>query len=141
MRNPMRESAKVIDIQDHIVVLSCIDQEQCKSCSNSFCGHKDRSFQAFNKKDIQLQKGDIVNVEIPTKSTIIVSFKILILPLIMFILFYFIALKLLRIPGEPLQGAFGLLGLGLAFLFNLLTKKRGLNADLPQISELISNSE
>ncbi len=130
----MYEAGKVIKINNKVVSVKCEKSEQCKSCSSTFCNVKDRRFKALNSKNIELQIDDTVEVFISPGKTIFSSFVVLIFPLIMFILGYFLSGKIFNFQTDALKAAGGAAGLFigfiLSFLFNMLKK----NQNLPVIT-------
>ena len=130
----MYETARVIEIHQNIITLQCNKSEHCKSCSSSFCNIQTRNFKALNNRDFEINEGDTLEVFISPGKTIFSSFVVLIFPLLMFILGYFLSGKLLNFNSDALKaagGAFGLfIGFILSFLFNMIRK----NQNLPVIT-------
>lgn len=77
---------------DGTVEVAC-PTSACKGCKgNSFCNVKGKTFQAMIDKQLQaeIKPGDKVNVYLPPAKTIRTTFITLMIPLMMFPLFYFL---------------------------------------------------
>ena len=74
---------------------------------------------------------DVVEVEVKTSTAVQASFLVLILPLALFVLLYFIVQKAAPTSPEGVRVAVGIGGLGAGFGLNLLI--RGKHRDLPEI--------
>lgn len=97
---------------------------------------KVQDFQASNPKDIELKVNDAVEYYIPEKETIFASFLILVLPIILFLLCFFL-LSLIGIDSDKLKTLISLLVLFLSFFTNNFLKKLGLKETLPTITKKI----
>ncbi len=126
----MYETAKVTEINNNIVTVHCEKSEHCKSCSSSFCNVKTRHFKTLNSKNLDLEKGDLVEIYISPGKTIFSSFIVLIFPLILFIAGYYFSGKLFNFQSDALRAAGGALGLFagfiLSFIFNMIKKNQSL---------------
>lgn len=125
----MIEKGKILNIKDKTVTLSCADLSGgCKSCkANSFCSVTNHTFDALNRRNIDLKSGDLVEIHLPTGRTIFSGFMVLILPLILFIIFYLAGSHFFSL-GEGISTLLGLVGLaagfGITAFYNKISKLR-----------------
>ncbi len=130
----MTEKATVIRIDSKIVTLSCGDKESCAGCAGStFCNVKGNSFKALNNQDIEIGIGDRVNFYLPGGRTVFAGFLVLILPLLMFMLFFMSAGWFFGISSEGIKTLFGFGGLGAGFGLSLLYNRIRRHKDMPLI--------
>jgi positive regulator of sigma E activity len=129
----MTEKGRVVHIDDKTVTLKFLTHEGCDSCGSSFCNVEERAFTAHNNNDIPIEIGDIVKVLLPTGKTIGASFMLLLLPLLLFILFYRIGEIVLDNPGEGLTILFATIGLGVGFGITFLIRWVRRERDYPEI--------
>ena len=129
----MTETAMVIDKLDDHIKLKIIKGEGCASCEGHSCTLEGREFTARNTKGIHLDIGDTVRVYLPPGKAILASFMILIFPLILFLLFYFISGPLFNIQSEGVRALFGVAGMAGGFGFSLLLRKQKKEEDMPEI--------
>ena len=126
----MYEPGKIIKINNKTATIKCGKPEACKSCSSSFCNVKDRKFKALNSKNLDIQIDDEVEVYIAPGKTILSSFIVLIFPLIMFVLGYFLSGMLFNFQTDALKAAGGAAGLFIgfiiSFIYNMLRKSQSL---------------
>lgn len=118
--------------------LLCADSEACQGCAgNMFCRISDKSFSAEAPPALTLEKGDTVEVYFPGKDTVLISFLVLIFPLLGFLLAYFLS-SLWGVTQETLQVFIGLAGLLLAgaLVYRLLKLPRFQKH--PQITKKLS---
>ncbi|MDC7124765.1 MAG: SoxR reducing system RseC family protein [Spirochaetales bacterium] len=131
----MTETAAVIEVKDDVAILACPDSESCSSCAaHGICGGaKDRQFEAFNINQINLEKGDVVEVLLPTGKTIGAAFMVMLFPLILFLLFFGATGLILENPEEGVKVLSGVVGLAAGFGINLLLNRKQKKKNLPQI--------
>lgn len=129
----MTEKGIITEITGKRIKLSFIDQENCVSCGSKFCTIKNKHFFASNPKDLPLDLGDTVEVNVGTSGAVSASFLILIVPLILFVVFFLLSGALLHIQGEGLRALFGVGGLGAGFLVSFFIGK-GKKNRLPEIT-------
>lgn len=131
----MIEKAKVIKINNNIATLACPDSENCGSCSaHGICGGaKDRKFNALKPDRMELSDGDTVEILLPTGKTIGAAFMVMIFPLALFIIFFFLTGKIIENSTEGVKVLGGLIGLAAGFIVNLLLNKNPGKSTLPRI--------
>lgn len=105
-----------------------------------FWNIKDQEFRSVNPKNFDLKQGDAVQYYIPEGKTILASFLVLILPLIVF-LASFIILKSTGVQSEKLIALISFILMIVSFSFNKLLKKVGVKETLPEITEKITKEE
>lgn len=131
----MLEEATVIDIKNDIITLACSDTEGCKSCAASgLCTAGQKTFEAHNSRNLDLEPGSRVEVELPTGKTIGSAFMVMIFPLLLFFLFFFISGKILTNPAEGIQVLFGLAGIAAGFGITFITGKLSGKKAMPEIT-------
>lgn len=132
----MIETGKIKEINGAFITVACDDKGACKSCGNTFCSRPNHEFTAINSKQFDLKPGDIVDVYLPPGKIIKAGFILLILPLILFIVFYLIAKAILGKASDNLSALFGtagiIVGLLFCFFYNLMKK----NKEFPEITSV-----
>lgn len=133
----MYERGIVTSIDKNIITIKCGKPDQCKTCSSSFCNIKTKNFKALNQDSLDLSEGDEVEVYISPSKTILYSFIVLILPLLMFIACYYLTGAVLKVQSDAVRAFGGVAGLAggflLSFAYNFLRK----NHNLPVVTEKI----
>ena len=130
----MTEQAKIKAIHDDRVICGC-STSACNSCGgNSFCNIKEREIEARLPANIRASVGDTVEIFLPPGKTILAGFMVMILPLLLFALGFFLLGLGFPESGEGarvLGGLAGLfLGFGISWLYARLTKAR----DIPLVT-------
>ncbi|TFG63775.1 MAG: hypothetical protein E4H36_04760 [Spirochaetales bacterium] len=128
----MKEKGIVTEITDRRIKLAFVDQENCESCGSKLCTVKDKVFFAANTGGVDLHLGDTVEVNIQTGGALSASFMVLMVPLILFILFFAGSGLLFHVKSDGIKALFGLAGLAIGFLVSLLSGKRKMTR-LPEI--------
>ena len=95
---------------------------------------KDRIFEVRNVNNFELAEGDEVEFLLPSGRTVFESFLVLILPLLLFIVFYYIGKGIFGAESEGKNILCGLLGIANGFLIALFYKKLRGNQDMPVIT-------
>ena len=131
----MYEPGKIIKINNKTVTIKCGKPEECKSCSSSFCNVKDRKFKALNSKNLDLKVDDDVEVYIAPGKTILSSFIVLIFPLIMFVLGYYLSGLFFNFQTDALRAAGGAAGLFIGFILSFIYNMLRKNQSLPVITK------
>jgi len=129
----MTETAVVIEKQDNLIKLKIIKGEECTSCEGHSCTLEGREFTARNSKRIHLDIGDTVRVYLPPGKAILASFMILIFPLILFLVFYFVSGSLFHSVSEGVRALFGIAGMAAGFGISLLVRKQKKEENMPEI--------
>ncbi|MDC7226062.1 MAG: SoxR reducing system RseC family protein [Spirochaetales bacterium] len=131
----MLEKATVVNVKNKIITLACGDSEGCSSCAaHGFCGGvSDKTFEAWNANSFELERGDSVEVLLPTGKTIGSAFMVMIFPLLLFFLGFY-AVKLIDASsGEGLQVLGGLAGIAAGFGINFLLNRKPAKKNMPEI--------
>ncbi|MEW5814299.1 MAG: SoxR reducing system RseC family protein [Spirochaetota bacterium] len=130
----MTETGKIIKIEGNRVTLGVCGEESCQACGGS-CSikEKERVFTALNSRDLSLQAGDEVEVYISAGKTLKASFMLLILPLLLFIIFYAGAGGIFKGASEAVKALGGVAGLASGFGINYLYKILRKQPDMPEI--------
>ena len=116
----MTEQATVIEIHGEKVTVGCITSA-CAACqSKGACQAKESKYEALNRKGIELNPGDKVNVYLPPAKTIGAAFGIMIFPLLLFVAGYLLGSRVFGIVSEGINVIFGLMGLAAGFGANFL---------------------
>jgi positive regulator of sigma E activity len=128
----MMETGIVRKIEDDLVTVVCSATPSCEGCTACASGADGaRTLQARNRTGAPLQEGDEVAVRVSASVAAQASFLILVLPLGMFVLGYFLVQALAPASAEPLRVLGGLGGLGGGIGLNFLL--RGKHRDLPEV--------
>ena len=130
----MYECGVVQKISGDTVTIKCGTNSTCAACKSPICRKKDRIFQVRNSNGFDLSEGDEVEFLLPSGRTVFESFLVLILPLLLFIVFYFIGKGIFGAEREGKNILCGVLGIGNGFLIALFyTRLRG-TKDIPIIT-------
>lgn len=133
----MTERARVLEIADTTVTVESYQQENCESCSSSFCTITTRKIRAQRPTDLRLKVGDNVEVYLPPSKAIGAGFLVLIFPLLLFLATY-LAFGFLNNEGAQVGAGLGGLALGFALVY-LFGKARP--QDLPKIIHVIPSTD
>jgi positive regulator of sigma E activity len=134
----MKETAKVVKIENDEITLCFTEHEGCKECSSSFCSIKEKLFTAANPKGLHLEEGLLVRVFLEPGRTIGYSSLVLIVPLLLFVLFYMGSQRLLSLESEIFEIGIGVCGLALGFLLSYVIMKKHRNSATPVIDEIVA---
>lgn len=110
----------------------------CHECSSK---GKSREFYVRNSNNLNIKKGDNVEIFVPPGKVILSGFLLFIVPLLLFLLFYYISRFLLNSNNDIIPGIFGILGLASGFLINIIIKKTRKDSDLPEIIKIVTEGE
>lgn len=105
----------------------------------NFWNIKVRDFKAANPENILLSPGDVVDFYIPEGKTILASFIVLILPVIVFIS-SFLCASLLGLNSEKLKALISIVLMILSFYIFKLLKRAGFKEPLPVILNKVEKS-
>ena len=133
-RTPMYECGVVQKISGKEITIKCGTNSTCAACKSPICKKKDRIFDVRNTHGYQLEVGDEVEFLLPSGRTVFESFLVLILPLLLFIVFYYVGKGIFDADSEGRNILCGLLGLANGFLIALFYKKLRGNRDIPVIT-------
>jgi positive regulator of sigma E activity len=130
----MTEQGTVVGIDGKIITLRCREEAKCQSCTSGLCGaRRGRTITAVNRARFPLTEGDEVSVYVPTGKTIAAGFMVLIFPLLVFALFYFLSGPVIGIESEGLSVLAGFIGMVLGFLVTFVLGKIRKERDMPEI--------
>jgi sigma-E factor negative regulatory protein RseC len=137
----MKERVTVKRIDGDRIICSCTTSA-CKSCSgNSFCNIKIREIEAQKPEDTPVEIGDTVEIHLPPGKTIFAGFMVMILPLILFGLFFALAGLFVPESGEGLRVLAGVLGLFAGFGSSWLYSKATNSRNLPKVLRVLEKTE
>lgn len=108
------------------------DYDKKEKTERNFWSIKVRDFKASNPDNITLTKGDIVEFFVPEGKTIIATFIVLILPLLVFILSY-MAASAIGLESEKVKALISTSFMVMSFFIYKLLKKSGYKETLPVI--------
>jgi sigma-E factor negative regulatory protein RseC len=130
----LTERAIIREIHDDHVICGC-STSACKSCGgNSFCNIKAREIEAKLPSNLRASVGDTVEIFLPPGKTILAGFMVMILPLLLFALGFFLLGLGLPESGEGVRVLGGLAGLTLGFAISWLYARLTKTRDLPLIT-------
>lgn len=131
----MKQEATVIESKGEEVIVGC-DKSACPNCHGSFfCKGKDSSFEAFNQNMLDVNKGDKVEIDMPSRKTIKSILLSLALPLVLFLPGYFIGTIFTQ--NELLLLLFGISFMALGFLFSYIYFKKRRREYMPTLERKI----
>lgn len=137
----MVNTAIVSKVENENVFLMHIkDYGDKENTERNFWDIKELAFMANNPKGFVLQPGDPVEYYIPEGKTILASFIVLILPLIMF-LGTFGLLSKMGLESDKLKALFSIVTMTASFTIPKQLKKVGINETLPTITQQIEKEK
>ena len=112
----------------------CCSSEVCSSCkAGIFCpGKSVNEFCALNSDKISLSEGDRVELYLPPWKTVFTLLRIFVFPLLMFLIFFFSALKFFKF-SEYLSALCGLCAVALSFFLMYFYSGRNRKKMMPVI--------
>lgn len=132
----MNEQGTINKIKGKIAEI-CIQQACGEGCSHCNSNGKPVTMKAENDSNFDLKIGDKVEIYAPESQAILVGFMIFILPILLFIGFYYLAGLVFPAQAEQLKVLSGFIGIALAFLINLLFGKISKSGGYPKIVRII----
>ncbi len=134
----MTEQARIIEFQNDMIILACLDEGSCASCAGKgFCNVKGKSYTAVNAHNLDLSIGDDVEVYLPPGKTILSGFMVMMVPLLTFIAGYLAARQFLPYESEALYALGGFAGLAFGFAAAFLYGKTQKRTGQPVITRVI----
>lgn len=125
----------VQEINENTVLLGC-SSTSCNSCKGSlFCKAKGSTFEVHKPSYMELEIGDVVQVNLPTRKTLITILVNFVPALLLFFLGMFISSSFTA--NELIQFAFGIIGLCIGFLASALFYKKFKDRFQPRIMKKI----
>lgn len=134
----MTETGTIISIEHDRYIVECAQNPDCHSCTHCDKGREHRRMEARNPAGLELETGNRVEVYLAPGKTIMASFLVLIVPLMLFILFYYVGRRLLPRVSDPVLALLGIAGIAVGFLLNLTFKRKP--QDLPRITRILDES-
>ncbi|MGD1822006.1 MAG: SoxR reducing system RseC family protein [Pleomorphochaeta sp.] len=132
----MYEIVEVIKNNENKFIEVACPSDTCTHCSGSmFCNVKGKTFTAKVPKNFEkIEIGDRIKIYLPPARTISTSFITLMVPLLMFPLFFLLS----PFKSEGYQFLFGILGIILGFIGVGIYFKVNKNKYYPKVIEKIS---
>ncbi len=97
MENLQEDLAVVKEVNGNEVTIEIMKEGSCDSCAmHGVCAGHDKTFTHTIKTDLKLKKDDVVRFNIAAPVRIFSSFIIFVFPILMMILFYFIAHSVIK---------------------------------------------
>lgn len=135
----MTEIGKVTKIDGERITIQCKPSAACHSCNSGMCEVKDRELTARNSRKIMLSEGDYAEIFLPSSQILVAGFQVLIMPLILFFLFYFTAKLGFGVTKEGFLVLIGLVGLLIGFLVTYRIGRS--NAGLPEVVKKLDEND
>lgn len=130
----MVERGIVHNIEGDLITLSC--REECSSCGGGCSSkQKERTLQVQNVHGYSLRQGDRVEYFVSPGKALKAGFTVLIVPLILFFVFYLMSRRLFSSLPEVISVLAGFAGVALGLASNVLLN-RG-RKEFPQIVRVI----
>lgn len=123
-------------VGDEIYLIHIKDYGIKEKTERSFWNIKPQDFKCINPKSYRLKPGDAVEYFIPEGKTIFASFLILIVPLLSFLITFYL-LSLIGINSEKIKALLSVSVMILTFYLNKLLKRLGFKEPLPTIVKTI----
>ena len=133
----MTEKAKILKVENDIAIVECHPSSDCEGCGR--CGRQPKQIkvEATNSKGLALHEGDMVQIFMSPSRAIAAAFIVLIVPLLMFVLFFSLSGQLLDISEELPRVGLGLVGVAAGFLLGLPLKNR--YEGMPEITHVLES--
>ena len=135
----MNTTGIIKEIKDSNIFVEMFDAgASCSSGSCASCSSKGtkKLVQALNSKELPIKQGTLIEMELSTSKALLAAFRVLIVPLILFIAGFMIFGNILN-AGEGLQVTGGFAGLVAGFLFNILISKKNKFKEMPEIIRIL----
>ncbi len=116
------------------------DGSGCASCSTGSCAscsaaQNGRTYRAVNKHRFTLEKGKLVEVELPAGQAVSALLRVIVFPIILFFTFYSVV-DILWSVSEGLKIAGGFLGLLMGFGLNFFVTGKMKKKEMPVITKI-----
>ena len=108
----------------------------CGSGNCASCKGSKKTFTVLNTKELPVEPGSFIEMELSTAKTFFAAIRVIIIPLLLFIAGFIITGSVLG-KSEGLQVAGGFAGLSIGFLFNLLVSKKYKLKEMPEIVKIL----
>lgn len=135
----MYECGRIIKVSGKKCTVACGTEKACQACKSPLCSKRDRLFDVRNQQGFDLKPGDNVEFLLPSGRTIFESFLVLILPLFMFIIFYYLGMGIFDLTTDGPKILCGVAGIGFGFLIALIYTKIRKDKDIPVITKKIED--
>jgi positive regulator of sigma E activity len=131
----MNETAVICEVKDKSIraTISRDCSESCLHCTKP--KHKG-SILVHNSSGLEVKAGDMVEIYAPPGKTILAGFLIFIVPLLLFIVFYFLGKAITGTEDDLIPFLCGIGGIGAGFLLNVMIKHIRNQKDLPEIIKI-----
>jgi positive regulator of sigma E activity len=134
----MIENAVVCEIDNDTV--SVILENECgESCGHCSKKNKKETIQVYNTSGLNIKKGDRVEIYAAPAKTILAGFLIFIVPLLLFVIFYFAGSLIFPSGDEAALFLCGISGIAFGFLLNLVISLVRRRKELPEITKILSD--
>lgn len=135
----MITTGKIKEINNDIISVEMFDTgSSCSSgnCAGCSSGGKKKLIEVINSRELPVKTGSFIEMELSTAKALIAAFRVLIVPLLLFIA-GFIAAGKVPGSGEGLQVGGGFTGLIGGFLLNFLFSKKNKLKEIPEIVRIL----
>ncbi len=134
----MYTTVRVLEVRDDRTVLVGCSTEACNGCkAEMFCNNKnDNSFVVRNDDNINLKKGDEVELFLPPGKTICSTVLVFALPLLLFPAGYLLSKYFLSV-NELLNALSGFVFMALAFIISAVVTARNRQTLMPVITRVL----
>ncbi len=138
----MTVQATVEQVKGKEVIVKYCQNADCGTCTACTHGFKQKEIvvKAANSGGLALTEGDTVEIFLSPWKAIKAGFLVLIFPLLMFFPPYVLASTTLAIQNETVRILFGIGGIALGFVINLILKKTSNRSDLPEIRRILDRT-
>jgi positive regulator of sigma E activity len=135
----MKEIGQILKIEMEMVTVKGGELTSCSGCMNHTCQTSDKIFTAINKKHLDLQPGQLVEVENPLKNTILQVVLIFIIPLLFCVAGYILAIMWFPDTTQDVHIGIGVVALFAGFIIVYLFHHFVSSIGTPQITGILSN--
>ena len=120
----MTETGRVMSVTKETVVVACGGNPDCHACHGCDHGADGRLIEAVNHTGREIVVGDTVTVFLAPSRTIGVAFRVLIVPLLLFLVFFALSRPLVGMESEGGRVLVGVVGMAVGFASNLVWSRR-----------------
>jgi positive regulator of sigma E activity len=110
--------------------------ESCTHCSQK---KHNNAIQVYNPSGFPVKKGDKVEIYAHPGKTILAGFLVFIVPLILFVVFYFTGSLVFPSADDGVLFFCGIAGVAAGFLLNLFISMARRQKDLPEITKILTD--
>ncbi len=135
----MKEIGRIQKIEGDRIIIKGGELAACISCSNNECKGNGNLYIAKNSLHLPLKEGQTVEVENKTSTSFIQGIEVLLPPVLLFILGYFLTSKIVPDSSDDVRVGIGVAALFLGFFMMYWIRKLIPSQGAPVITRIVFN--